>query len=195
VSDHRRLSVAAGVAIGVLAGEVLALAATGVWLTFNYRPQASDAFPELAPPTGDLVVQDVHRWLAVALIPTVVAALGLVATLLLRQAPRWRWRHVLLPIALVAALVASFTGFALPWDQLALESVTVGRRVAGYDWIWRAEPGVRFVIVDGLQVSTGTMAALFVVHLAVTAVLVVALGVLAVQPRRSAGGGPNRPST
>ena len=195
MSDHRRLSVAAGVTIGVLAGEVLALAATGVWLTFNYRPQASDAFPELAPPTGDLVVQDAHRWLAVALIPTVVVALGLVAAVLLHQAPRWQWRHVLMPVALAAALVASVTGFALPWDQLALEAVTVGRSVAGYEWLWTAEPGVRFVIVDGVQVGTGTMATLFVTHVALTGVLVVALGLLAVQPRRSAGGGPNRPST
>jgi quinol-cytochrome oxidoreductase complex cytochrome b subunit len=198
VSADHRVSVATGVAIGVLAGEILGLAATGVWLTFRYRPQASGAFPELAPPSGDLLVQDAHRWLAAALVPTLVVAAVLVAVWLPRHSPGARWRHGLLPSGLVAAIVAGITGFLLPWDQIALWAVTiVGKNeYDGYDWLVgdRSET-VRFVIVDGAEVGIDTLRAALAVHLLSGAALVLALGLLAVQPRRSAGGGPNRPST
>jgi quinol-cytochrome oxidoreductase complex cytochrome b subunit len=64
---------------------------------------------------------------------------------------------------------ASFTGYLLPWDQLALRSVTTGSNLRGIRWLFDGE--VRFVLVGGTEISVSTYRAWAIVHVAIGAVL------------------------
>ena len=55
-------------------------------------------------------------------------------------------RLVPVVIAGVAVLTATFTGFLLPWDQLALNQVTVGTNVTGYRMIL-FDSNVKYVLI------------------------------------------------
>jgi quinol-cytochrome oxidoreductase complex cytochrome b subunit len=77
----------------------------------------------------------------------------------------WRGRHVAVAIAaVVAAGLASYTTRLVRWDQLALRAVTVGTSIDGY-WAAAFHHGVRFVLVDGNEVSQRAYATALVVHL------------------------------
>ncbi|MCU1462832.1 MAG: putative menaquinol-cytochrome c reductase cytochrome b subunit [Acidimicrobiales bacterium] len=91
-------------------------------------------------------------------------------------------------VALFVLAAATFTGFLLPWDQLALWAVTVGTNMKGYTPVFGSQ--VRFALLGGVEVTQATLWRWFVVH---TIVLTVALGgltavVVWLGPRR-------RPST
>jgi quinol-cytochrome oxidoreductase complex cytochrome b subunit len=77
-------------------------------------------------------------------------AFGLVLTL--RPAGGRRWVGPALGSGIaVATLLASFTGFLLPWDQLALWAVTVGSDLQGYTALF--DPVVRFGLIGGVVVA------------------------------------------
>lgn len=77
----------------------------------------------------------------------------------------------------ITALAASFTGFLLPWDQLALWSVTVGSHVQGYGLLFG--PTVRFAIVNGVEVSPDTIVLWLLIHSLLLGPALVALLVFA----------------
>jgi hypothetical protein len=86
--------------------------------------------------------------------------------------------------AALCVLVALVTSELVAWDQLGLSSVTVGTDISGY---WTAAFGddVRFVLVGGTEVSTGTYAAVLLVHLAAPVLGAMALIGAAVAARRT----------
>src|SRR3954471_9466275 len=109
----------------VVLGELAFLFATGVYLYFEYRPERSDA-EFVGPADGRVriarVARQLHRVDSRVVLLTLVA-LGIV--LLVERVGRHRDRAN--PWAILAvSIAASFTGALLPWDQLALWSVTVG---------------------------------------------------------------------
>ena len=55
-------------------------------------------------------------------------------------------------------LLLSFTGYLLPWDQLALWAVTVGTNMMGYTPVFGDQ--VRFVLLGGVEIGTDTLLAL-----------------------------------
>ena len=74
------------------------------------------------------------------------------------------------------AVVAVLTGFALPWDQLALKAVTVGTNLRGYRWVFGDD--VRFVLIGGAEASVSNVRAVLIVHvIVVPALLAIALGI------------------
>jgi quinol-cytochrome oxidoreductase complex cytochrome b subunit len=106
--------------------------------------------------------------------------LGLVLGILEVDARRRSWPAAAAEVVLGLAL--SFTGFLLPWDQLALRAVTVGTNFRGM-FSAAFDSQVKFVIVGGREISQATIRTWFIVH---AAVLPVALAVsLAALRRRS----------
>ena len=87
-------------------------------------------------------------------------------------------RLVLLGLAL------SFTGYLLPWDQLALWAVKVGSR--GLAGTWRAafSGEVRFILIGGTEVTQGTYRLWLLVHTVVLAVAFAAVLAVLVRLRR-----------
>jgi quinol-cytochrome oxidoreductase complex cytochrome b subunit len=59
-------------------------------------------------------------------------------------------------------LLLSFTGYLLPWDQLALWAVTVGTNMMGYTPVFGNE--VRFVLLGGKEIGTETLLRWYVLH-------------------------------
>jgi quinol-cytochrome oxidoreductase complex cytochrome b subunit len=79
----------------------------------------------------------------------------------------------------VVGVFASFTGYLLPWDQLALWAVTVGTNMMGFMPIIRNSSQVQYVLIGGSQISVGTLRAWFFIHVLVVPVVLFAVGILA----------------
>jgi quinol-cytochrome oxidoreductase complex cytochrome b subunit len=63
---------------------------------------------------------------------------------------------------LVITLLLSFTGYLLPWDQLAIWAVTVGTNMMGYTPVFGRQ--IKFVLVGGLEVGPPTLIRWYVLH-------------------------------
>jgi quinol-cytochrome oxidoreductase complex cytochrome b subunit len=74
---------------------------------------------------------------------------------------------------LLATLLLSFTGYLLPWDQLAFWAITVGTNIAS------AAPVVgeatRFILLGGNTIEQGTLIRFYVLHCFFLPLLVIAL--------------------
>jgi len=165
----------------LLAVELIVLLVTGVELARTYRPTASRAWDDLVllGPGFTRVerLRDVHALASTAAIVTAVAGAVLALASAIETKVRVVGRAVTGPVLAVLVAAVSFTGRSLPWDQLALRSVTVGTNMYGY-WFVTDRDDVRFVLVDGAEVSAATFARAFWSHTTVLPLAVVALGVL-----------------
>lgn len=76
-------------------------------------------------------------------------------------------------VLLLATLLLSFTGYLLPWDQLAYWAITVGTNIA------RAAPYVgetiRFVLLGGHEIGQNTLLRFYVLHSFLLPLLVLCL--------------------
>jgi quinol-cytochrome oxidoreductase complex cytochrome b subunit len=98
------------------------------------------------------------------------------------------------PASVVAALVASVSGFLLPWDQLALWAVTTGRNYRGYVWMFDDRRLiVRSAIIGGAEVNMSLLRTLLVLHVVGAILVIAAIATVTAQALRAAGGGPKRP--
>ena len=139
------------VCLGLLAGAVVVLAASGVWLWFNYLPTAAQAWPTLKGPHAVSWVRQVHR---VASSVVIWLALACLVLLVIRRV-RTGGRGVVAGVALlVTALAASFTGYLLPWDQLALWAVTVGTNMRGIQPLFDSR--AKYILIGSHEVSPST---------------------------------------
>lgn len=182
VADARRITLA------LLTAEVTTLVATGIYLFLFYRP-AGPARPE-----GFVgVVLDLHRLVALASIPTGVAAVVLLAVSVLGER---HWCEALAAAALVImAMAGAITGAWLAWDQIALKTVTVGTDLSGYWFLF--DGSARFVLIGGHEVSVGQLAFSLVVHSLILATATVTLLAAIWKPLsgpigRCSGAGPMR---
>jgi quinol-cytochrome oxidoreductase complex cytochrome b subunit len=73
-------------------------------------------------------------------------------------------------VLLLLTLGASFTGYLLPWDQLAYWAITVGTNIAGY------APGVgpvmRQLLLGGAEIGQNTLIRFYTLHIAVLPLLI-----------------------
>ena len=65
-------------------------------------------------------------------------------------------------VLLFCTLWLSFTGYLLPWDQLALWAVTVGTNMMGYTPVFGDQ--VRFALLGGSEIGTDTLLRWYVLH-------------------------------
>jgi quinol-cytochrome oxidoreductase complex cytochrome b subunit len=152
------LTRAARVALALAAFLFVVLGASGAWLWWNYRPDR------------DQWVRVVHQVAAVGLL---VVAAGLLVLAILRR------RQFSLPgvVAAVGVFVtvgaAYVIGRLLPWGSLALRAVTAGDDLAGVGAAFGSDVAV--VAIDGRAVSSSTYEAWAYTHLALSALVVLAL--------------------
>ena len=76
-------------------------------------------------------MRNVHRWSAHLMVLVVAAHMARVFYRGAYKAPR-EFNWVIGVVLLVLTLLLSFTGYLLPWDQLAYWAVTVGAEMAGF---------------------------------------------------------------
>lgn len=135
-----------------------ALLLSGLYLTFFYRPTAAAAVDDiysLQDGFNGLDVRRVHNWLTPlwAILLVIVAALEFT-----------RMRHAIFMVpALLLGGAAWLSGQMIPWDQLALWSVTTGTNMRGFEPIFGDD--VRFVLINGSEVSIARIRFWFLSHL------------------------------
>jgi|TARA_R110002126_G_scaffold5414_4_gene28617 quinol-cytochrome oxidoreductase complex cytochrome b subunit len=127
---------------------------TGLLLMFYYRPTAELALQDIVAlrehvPIG--VMREVHRWSAHLMVITVWLHMYRVFLTGSYKPPReFNWNVGV--ILLVITLLLSFTGYLLPWDQLAVWAITVGTNMArATPFIGHEGPGAALVGFGGLQ--------------------------------------------
>jgi quinol-cytochrome oxidoreductase complex cytochrome b subunit len=65
-------------------------------------------------------------------------------------------------VLLLLTLLLSFSGYLLPWDQLALWAVTVGSNMASFVPAIGAQ--VKFGLLAGVEVTAATLLRFYVLH-------------------------------
>jgi quinol-cytochrome oxidoreductase complex cytochrome b subunit len=135
VRTHRwslRWSTTAGLGIISVASFLITLV-TGVLLMFYYKPFPDAAYQSIKDihfvvPTGRLI-RNIHRWAANVMVIAVILHMARAFYTAAYRKPReYNW---LIGIALmVTTLGLSFTGYLLPWDQLAYWAITIGANIA-----------------------------------------------------------------
>jgi len=112
----------------------LILCVTGILLMVYYKPATALAYDSVKDihyvvPTGRFI-RNLHRWAAHAMVVTVMLHMARVFFTGSYRKPReFNW---LVGMALlVITLGLSFTGYLLPWDQLAYWAVMIGSNIAG----------------------------------------------------------------
>jgi quinol-cytochrome oxidoreductase complex cytochrome b subunit len=176
--------------LGVIAFSLfIILAATGVLLMFYYVPSVEQAHDRMLDLSGTVafgvLLRNMHRW----------AAHGMVAIVLLHMArvfftgsykPPRELNWVIGIVLLLLTLFASFTGYLLPWDQLAYWAITVGTAIASY------APGIgeliRFVLLGDRIVGQEALIRFYVLHVAVLPGIMLLLVAIHVWRIRKDGG-------
>jgi len=114
----------------------IVLAITGILEMFYYVPSIETAYFDIIllqtqVPFGQLL-RNMHRWAAHLMVLTAVLHMVRVFYTGAYKRPR-EFNWVVGVVLLILTLGASFTGYLLPWDQLAFWAITVGTSVAGYE--------------------------------------------------------------
>lgn len=159
------------------------LTITGIFLMFFYTPAAGPgqeiAYLDMqnlrqAVSFGDLV-RNMHRWAAHLMVLTTFLHMARVFYHGAYKAPR-EFNWVVGVILLVLTLLLAFTGYLLPWDQLALWAVAVGTQMAGFTPIFGQQ--VQFVLLGGVEIGPETLLRWYVLHvLALPFILTIFLAV------------------
>ena len=102
-----------------------------------------------------------HRWAAHLMVLTVFLHMARVFYHGAYKPPR-EFNWVIGVILLTLTLLLSFTGYLLPWDQLALWAVTVGTNMMGYTPVFGSQ--VRFVLLGGVEIGGETLLRWYVLH-------------------------------
>lgn len=151
---------------GLSALLVTLLAITGVFLQMNYTPSPPQAYLDVLSLRNDTwfgdLLRNLHHWSANLLIVASILHLLRVFFTGAHRAPReLNWLFGIGMLLLV--LAANFTGYLLPWDQLAFWAITVGTSILSYIPLI-GEPLSR-LILGGPEVGAETLLTFYSLHI------------------------------
>ena len=143
----------------------LALTVTGLYLMFFYVPSIADAYRDIQSIESAVAfgsfTRNMHRWAAHLMVLTVFLHMIRVFYHGAYKPPR-EFNWVVGVVLLFCTLWLSFTGYLLPWDQIAFWAITVGTQMAQYAPILGPETG--FFLLGGIQVGGDTLLRFYVMH-------------------------------
>jgi quinol-cytochrome oxidoreductase complex cytochrome b subunit len=143
----------------------LGLTVTGVMLMFYYVPDVNRAFTDVQALETNvrfgMLIRNLHRWMAHAMVLLVLMHMMRVFYTGAYKPPR-EYNWVVGVILLVLTLLLSFTGYLLPWDQLALWAITVGTNIAGAAPILGGQS--RLVLIGGFDVGPNALIRFYTLH-------------------------------
>ena len=141
------------------------LTISGLFLMFYYIPSVDQAYQNIKDlqfvETFGLVTRNLHRWAAHGMVITVWLHMARVFYQGSYKPPR-EFNWAIGSILLVVTLLLSFSGYLLPWDQLALWAVTVGTNMMGYTPVFGTQ--VRFALLGGVEISSETLLRWYTLH-------------------------------
>ena len=143
----------------------LALTVTGVYLMFFYVPSVSRAFQDIQTIENSVafgsLIRNMHRWAAHLMVLTVFLHMIRVFYHGAYKPPR-EFNWVVGVVLLFLTLGLSFTGYLLPWDQIAFWAITVGTQMATYAPLLSSQSS--FVLLGGIEVGPETLIRFYVMH-------------------------------
>jgi quinol-cytochrome oxidoreductase complex cytochrome b subunit len=145
----------------------LLLTLTGVLLMFYYIPSVERAYDTMKQiqeqqPFGYLL-RNMHRWSAHAMVITVFLHMCRVFYTGSFRAPR-QFNWVVGVILLVLTFLLSFTGYLLPWDQLAIWAIVVGTNMVGSTPPPQVGEFIRFLTVGDFTVGQNALIRFYTLH-------------------------------
>lgn len=164
--SRKSLKASYSLGLGVISLIVfLALSLTGLLLMFYYVPTVERAYTNIVTlqtqvPFGQLL-RNIHRWSAHLMVLAVVLHMARVFYTGAYKPPR-EFNWVLGVVLLLLTLGASFTGYLLPWDQLAFWAITVGTSVAGYEPLMGAT--IKTFLLGGSEVGQEALTRFYALH-------------------------------
>jgi quinol-cytochrome oxidoreductase complex cytochrome b subunit len=157
---------------------------TGLLLMFYYRPTVEYAFVDmldLREAVAFGIMRELHRWGAHAMVIAVWLHMFRVFMTGSYKPPReFNWNIGVL--LLVLTLLLSFTGYLLPWDQLAVWAITVGSNMAratpllghegpgaallqlGGQKLIHVGSDARFALIGSRSIGNATLIRFYVLH-------------------------------
>ena len=172
----------------------LILMGTGFLLMFFYVPSTERAYNDMKDlqfvVSYGLVLRNLHRWAAHAMVAVVFLHMCRVFYTGSYKAPR-EFNWVLGVLLWGATLMMSFTGYLLPWDQLAYWAITVGSSIASYPPL--IGESIRTLMLGGDTVGQNALIRFYVMHVVVLpGIMIILMGVHFWRIRKD--GGLSRPS-
>jgi len=155
------------------------LVGTGVLLMLYYHPSAPQAYADTKDlqfvVSSGLFLRNLHRWSAHAMVLLVFAHMFKVFYRGAYRPPR-EFNWVIGVVLLMLTLFLSYTGYLLPWDQLAFWAITVGSNLISAVPIFGTK--IRFLVLGGHTVNANALLRFYVLHcvvLPLTAAVFVAI--------------------
>jgi cytochrome b-561 len=144
------------------------LVTTGIALMFYYRPHPPQAYQDMK----DLqfvvflgsFLRNMHRWAAHGMVICVFLHMCRVFYTGSYKRPR-QFNWVIGVALFLLTLGLSFTGYLLPWDQLAFWAITVGTNIGSYAPL--VGPRIRELLLGGHAVGESALLRFYVLHVAV----------------------------
>lgn len=161
------------------------LLVSGILLMFYYRPASALAYQDIKDLTFAVTLggflRNLHRWAAHLMVVVVILHMVRVFLCGAYKPPR-EYNWVVGVLLLVMTLFLSYTGYLLPWDQLALWAVTVGAQMgASSPMLGNEGPfklpfittanDARFALIGGTVINDATLIRFYVLHCVAVPVL------------------------
>ncbi len=132
---------------------------------FYYTPTSAAAYADTAALSTSVafgtLVRNMHRWGAHLMVLTVFLHMSRVFYHGAYKPPR-EFNWVVGVTLLILTLLLSFTGYLLPWDQLALWAVTVGHNIGGSTPYLEDE--VQTVLFGGFEIGQPALIRFYTLH-------------------------------
>lgn len=145
---------------------------TGVYLMFFYTPAITLAYGDMQRLRTEVgfgqLIRNVHRWGAHLMVIAVVLHLVRVFVDGAYKAPR-QFNWVIGVLLLIVTFAYSFTGYLLPWDQLAYWAVTVGSDLVQYVPVVGGD--LRAFLLGGSTIGQAALLRFYVIHVAVLTIV------------------------
>ena len=166
-------------------GTFLILVATGIPLMLYYHPSVPQAYADMKDlrfaVSAGVFLRNLHRWSAHAMVLLVFAHMFKVFYRGAYRPPR-EFNWVIGVVLLMLTLFLSYTGYLLPWDQLAFWAITVGSNLISAVPVFGTR--IRFLILGGHTVNANALLRFYVLHcvvLPLTATIFVAIHFLRIR--------------
>jgi quinol-cytochrome oxidoreductase complex cytochrome b subunit len=152
------------------------LAVTGVLLIFVYTPSPDAAYQSMVALQTEVnfgnLIRNLHHWSGNLMV--VVAVLHLLRVFYTAGFSRPREFNWAMGIALLLLIVAAnFTGYLLPWDQLAYWAVTVGTSLL--DYLPLVGEPLTGLLLGGPEVGAATLTNFYGLHIALIPLAIFAI--------------------
>jgi len=162
---------------GLSAAAFFILTVTGLLLMFYYHPSVPRAYQDMKDlefvVSAGVFLRNLHRWAAHTMVALVLLHMIRVFFAGAYRPPR-EFNWVIGTCLLLFTILMSYTGYLLPWDQLAYWAVTVGTNMAKAVPVFGKD--ISFLMLGGNQIDENTLVRFYVLH-CVLLPLVLVLGI------------------